>query len=795
MRKGILIVTGCLAALLLIVILGGYLWFQQKLGKSLPITSGDIVLSGLQGPVEILRDDFGVPHIYAKNESDLFFAMGYAMAQDRFWQMEFHRRLGSGRLSEVFGEDFVKVDRYFRTMTAAGIQQDVPADLAFILKAFAEGVNAYLKTHEGRLPIEFTVLRYTPEPWEQNDYLAILKIINWSLSLGWRADLTAGEMLEKAGEERLREAFPAWATDAPFIIPDARPAVSGFAAEMVDLARRIERLVPFPGAGASNNWVLSGEKTVTGKPILANDPHLALTNPSFWWEVHLVCPTMNVAGFAVPGVPGIPSGHNAHVAWGVTNVMVDDVDFYVEKIHPDDPLKYEYEGAWENMKTIEETIRVKGKEAVKARILLTRHGPLVSEPKAGSGGKAVSARWAFTERPQPLKAAYLLMKAGNMTELREALRDWELPGQNFVFADDQGNIGYWCCAPIPIRAKGDGLLPTPGWTSEWEWKGYVPFEEKPHIINPPAGFVATANGRVTGKGYPYFISHYWEPEDRITRICQVLNSKEKLSVQDVQSLQQDVYCILASEMTPHMIRALQARPSDERSRKAVETLSAWDFHMGKDSPAAALFEATYRRFMDNVFRDELGEELHAAYLKAVSFPPRAVRAIVRKGASPWLDDVTTPHREGLEDMILKSLDQAFSELGVAKAEDVAKARWGNLHQLTFLHVLGKKKPLDRIFNLGPFPVDGNNLTVNKKQYSFEEAYKCNHGVSERMIVDLSDMERPLHVLPTGESGHLKSDHYSDQVDLYLQGRYHTAWTARVDVERNMKSRLILKPGP
>lgn len=795
MKRWILVVCWSLAGLFIIALLGGYLGFQQILNKSLPVTSGELILPALRRPVEILRDHYGVPHIYAQNEPDLFIAMGYAMAQDRFWQMEFHRRLGWGRLSELLGEEFVKVDRYFRMTTAAGIQREVPAELTYILRAFADGVNAYLKIHGDRLPIEFRVLRHTPEPWQSDDYLAILKVINWSLSPGWHTDLTAGEMLGKVGYDRLQEAFPPWSTDAPFIIPAQGVTVSGYAAEMQDLTRQIDSLIHASGTGASNNWVVSGEKSTTGKPILANDPHLGLTNPSFWWEVHLVCPTINVSGFVAPGVPGIPVGHNANVAWGVTNVMVDDVDFYVEKIHPDDPNKCEYKGKWEDMKVINETIRVRGKDSVRVRILLTRHGPLVFEPKAGSRGKAISVRWAFTERSQPFRAAYLLMKAENLTEVQEALQDWELPCQNFVFADVKGNIGYRCCAPIPIRAKGEGLVPTPGWTDEWEWKGYVPFDEKPHIINPPTGFVATANGGVTGAGSSHFISHYWEPEDRITRICQVLSSKEKFSVRDIQALQQDVYCGLASEMIPHMIRALEARSSDEKSKKAKEILLKWDFRMKKESPAAILFEVTYRKFMDNVFRDELGEELFAAYLKAISFPPRAVRAILRNGTSPWLDDVTTPTRENLQDIVLKSLDQAFSEIGIASAKDLAKCRWGDLHQLTFLHVLGKKKLLDRIFNLGPYPVDGNNLTVNKKQYSFEEAYKCNFGVSGRMIVDLSDMHRAFHVLPTGESGHLKSPHHSDQVDLYLQGRYHAAWTARSDVEKNKKSRLILKPGP
>jgi len=786
MKKWISIIGLILVGLMLVVAGGGYIWFQYTIKKSLPQTSGEVVLSGLKEDVEIIRDTYGVPHIYAKNEPDLYFALGYAMGQDRLWQMDFYRRLGNGQLSEILGEELIEVDRFFRMISAAGLNKKIPDDLAFLLKSFANGINAYMETHSDRLPFEFKLLGYKPQPWTAEDYFAILKVINWGLSNGWRVDLTAAKMLEKLGKEKWREAFPAWPDDAPLIILEESRAFSEFSVPFLKTMVLVERLTGLSTSGASNNWVVSGKKSITGKPILANDPHLGLTNPSIWWEAHMVCPTINVSGFALPGVPGIAVGHNPHVAWGVTNVMVDDVDFYIEKINPENSRQYWVKDHWEEMKVREETILVKGKDPVKTEILLTRHGPIVTDAK-GSKEKAFSARWAFTEGLLPSQSAYLLAKAKNIQEVREALRYWDLPCQNLVFADVDGNIGYWCCATIPIRSKGDGILPMPGWTDEFEWKGLVPFEKRPYMINPKEDFIATANNKVIGDRYPYFISHYWEPLDRITRIRHLLKAKEKLSVDDFKQMQQDVYSVLASEMVPRIIQVLENRFADKEGEKAKEFLSKWDFVMDKDSVGACLFEVAYRKMMDNIFKDELGEELFREYLKTSTFPPSALRMMIRKGSSPWFGHKT------LEDIIAISMKQMFSELREVMGSNMDKWTWGKIHSLTFEHPLGKKKLLAWIFNLGPFPIEGSHLTINMRYYPYGEPYRTKHGVSERMIVDLSNIGGSLHVLPTGESGQIGSPHHKDQIDLYLNGQYHTGWTDRREVEKNREATLFLKP--
>jgi len=791
-RRGTFIALG-LAFLCLLIAGGGYLWIRYTVDRSLPRIDGEIVCEYLELPVEIIRDSYGIPHIYAQNESDLFLAMGYTMAQDRLWQMEFHRRLGSGRVSELFGEDFVEVDRYFRMLTAKGMRKEIPSEIASIARSFANGVNTYIDAHSDRLPPEFKLLGFRPEPWMAHDYLPILKVINWALSSGWKIDPTASEVLDRVGMSKFEEAFPAWPHSAPLIVPDASVPLTRLNRIHQKIMKSAQRLSGISSSCASNNWVLSGRRTVTGKPLLANDTHLGLSNPSFWWEAHLECPTIHVAGFCVPGIPGVSAGHNRHVAWGITNVMVDDVDFYIEKIRPEYPNQYWYIDHWEEMEILEEEIGVKGRSPEKIRIRVTRHGPVINPAEPVEGEPVISAGWTFAERPQPFRAAYLLLKAENIHDIKEALAHWELPGLNFVFADNAGNIGYWCCAAIPKRPRGDGLLPVPGWTAEYEWDGYVPFEEKPHLINPEEGFIATANNKVAGNAYPYAISRYWEPSDRIYRIHEMIETSKILSVDDMKRMQMDDYSQVAAEVTPKLIQAVTSKSTSEEARRAVKHLTEWDFVMSKKSVGACLFEVILNNMLKKTFMDELGEPLFKDYLNQPGFPYRAMTAMIRKGVSPWFDDVNTPQTETMGDIMAVAAEQALVELEGLLGNNLGDWTWGRIHTLTFEHVLGKKVLLDRFFNLGPFSVDGSNHTVNKKQYDYAHPYAAIHGVSQRMIVDLSNLQTALHVLPTGESGHQSSPHYADQIDLYLKGGYHPAWTTREDVESHSEGKLILKP--
>jgi penicillin amidase len=790
-----MMIRGVILLGVLVAILVGsvYLVYRQTITSSLPLNNGSVSLHGIMATIEIVRDTYGVPHIYAQNEPDLYFALGYAMAQDRLWQMEFSRHLGQGRLSEIFGPEYVSVDRYFRTLTAGSRRKRYPKELQFIPRAFARGINAYLKQQGDRLPLEFKLLRFQPEMWQEDDYLAVFKLIAWQMSVGWSVDPTAAQITAKAGHEILRELFSFEIRPQKIADPSAVRGLYQMMADVYRLKRHIKQRVPSLSMPASNNWAVSGRKTATGNPLLANDTHLALNNPCMWWEAHLVCPGIDVSGFAIPGLPGIVMGHTPTVAWGITTVMVDDVDFYIEKLHPQNPRQYQYQGRWETFKRITETIQVKGGSPQKIEILVSRHGPVIDDLEAGRRKQVTTARWAYNDLPHPGLCVYLLAKARNADQVVSALRHWEVPGQNIVFADTRGNIGLWCCAAIPIREKGDGLLPAPGWTGEYEWQGYVPFERRPHLINPEKGYLATANHDLSRDGYPHFITTYWAPEARIERIRQMLSAKKRLTTKDMRQMQLDVYNPVAADIAPQLARILRQLPQGRQAKQAANLLSNWDYKMTTGSAAASIFEMSCLNILKHLYEDDLGEDLYRAYLDLGIFSSKALWQVFRQGHSNFADKAATPEKENLTRIITISLEAALKALTDQLGDNPNTWQWGRLHTMRFNHVMGERKFLDKIFNVGPYPVAGSQLTVNRFEYEYARPFAVVHGVSQRMIVDLDRVCQALHVLPTGESGLLASPHYTDQLPLYQAGRYHSAWTDQKDLNSNVASRLRLLP--
>lgn len=782
-----------LAGIAVLAAAGTYFWFQRTVSRSQPQISGAITVTGIRNPVEIVRDIYGIPHIYAQNEPDLFLAMGYAMAQDRLWQMEFYRRIGSGRLAEILGKEALVADRHFRTIAAADKNRPLPNDVRFLTDAFAAGVNAYIERHRDRLPLEFELLGFQPEPWQPDDYGSITTLINWGLSLGWKVDLTAADILQKVGKDRFGEAFAPPDDAGLSIVPEFDPIPTDDFSAVGAASSAVSRLIGFTPAPASNNWVISAARSGTGKPLLANDTHMPLTNPCLWWEVHLVCPTIEAAGFAIPGLPGLPLGRNRHVAWGVTNVMVDDVDFYLERLNPQNPLQYRYQDRWEDMRLVRQTIRVKGAAPVELDIRLTRHGPVIDHGQFGDANQVMSARWALSDLDPPARAAVGLLKAATVADVVAALKNWAAPGQNFVFADTGGSIGYWCCATIPIRPRGNGLLPVPGWTGTDEWSGYLPFEQRPHVIDPTDGYAATANNTVSDATFPHVIGTYWEPIDRISRIRDLISAKPRLSVDDMVAMQTDNLCPLATELMPVMRRVMDQRFTAAPEARIRDILAQWDYRLRKQSAAAAIYETTYLHLIENIFMDELGPDLYRRYIGLTVFAPRALRHLLRTGRSDWIDDVATPQTETLADVVEKSLRQALADLRRRFGSDVKRWTWGRLHTLTFRHPLGERRPLGRVFDLGPYPTSGSHLTVDKKQYDYTRPFTVREGVSQRMVVDLADPAVALHVLSTGETGLLGNAHNSDQTELYLEGRYHPSWLNRSDIDRHAEATLVLKP--
>ena len=769
--------------LLLLATSGGYFFLR----RSFPTIEGALRVPGLKSRVEIYRDRWGVPHIYADNIEDLFFAQGYVHAQDRLWQMEFVRRIGHGTLSEVLGEATLDKDRFLRTI---GLRRAAEADLALldeetrlVLESYARGVNAFIESHWDRLPLEFILLGFKPAPWKPVDSLVWGEIMSWELGRNWRMELLRAKLIQKLGEGKAQELIPPYPEDGPLIVP---PEAKGYS------LLGNPSLPPDEGGLASNNWVVDGAKSATGKPLLSNDPHLAIQMPSIWYEIGLHGGGFDVVGASFPGAPGVVIGHNNHIAWGVTNAGPDVQDLYIEKVNPDNPHQYEYKGKWEDMEVIEEEIKVKGRaEPERLEVRITRHGPIISEVVEGLK-QPLALRWTALEGIQLLRSVLLLDRARNWEEFREALRYWDVPSQNFVYADVDGNIGYQMPGRIPIRAKGQGLVPVPGWTGEYEWEGYIPFEELPSLYNPPTHYIVTANNKIVPDDYPYFISYEWNAPYRAQRIAELLAAKDKLSVEDFERIQADVYSIPGERFCRYLLRL---KPQGWLQERAMKQLRAWDFRNGADSTGAAIFQVFYLKLVENTFADELGEELLKDYLGAKMgvLHHMALERIIDDADNPWFDDVSTPERETRDEIVRRSFQEALDFLGRRFGDHPEQWAWGRLHQAAFEHPLGVVKPLHLIFNRGPFPYGGSGFTVNAASFDYEEPFAVKRIASYRQIVDLSDFANSLSMHTTGQSGQPFHKHYADMISSWRAVEYHPMLFDRERIAADREGLLILIP--
>ncbi len=786
--------------------------------RSLPQVNGTLNVAELRAPVEILRDEWGVPHIYAQNEDDLFFAQGYVHAQDRLWQMEMNRRTGYGRLSEVFGEIAFDTDRLLRTLglgrAAINDLASLDADSLHVMEMYAGGVNAFLtEARRGkRLPPEFTLLRLTPARWQPLDSVAWAKVMAWSLSANWDTELLRAAFAGKLGAEQAAQLEAEGVPEQPTIIPPAgdrgvdNPAVfRDVVGTMREQLRAAESLPLIRMGGASNNWVVDGTKTLTGKPLLANDPHLQAQVPGTWYENHLVAPNYEVSGVSFPGVPWVVIGHNREIAWGLTNAFPDVQDLYIEKPNPDNPHQFEFRGEWETATVMREEIRVKGRRAPHIEeIVITRHGPIVNRViPVSDGTPPLALRWTGYEPSKISRAINLINRARNWNEFSGAVRDWTAPSQNMVYADRAGNIGYYQPGLIPIRAKGMGLTPAPGWTGEYEWTGWIPHEELPHAFNPPEHLIASANNQVVGNNYPYFLTLDYSNGYRAARITALLCEKEKLSPDDFARIQRDFYCAPAKKFVAHL---RDLKPRDPFERRALDELRSWDYNLTADSVAGGVYKTIEYFALRRVFGDKLGEGLVDYYIGVGVHPLLApislyydrslvrLEQILQDEHSPWYKDVVTGQARTREDVLVLALGDAVAALRKQYGDDAGKWTWGNLHRLEFKHTLGGVKPLNLLFNRPSLSMGGDGSTVWQVAYVPQFPIKQLHFVpSWRQIIDLADWDNSRAINLPGQSGHPASKHYDDMIGPWSRDEYHRLWWSRSQVEQHAEKRLVLEP--
>ncbi len=786
--------------------------------RPLPKTTGNETVPGLERPVEVIRDHWGVPHLYAQTRRDLFFSQGYVHAQDRLWQMEFSRRLGHGRLAEIVGEAGFEADRLVRTVGfTRAARRDLPLlddECRSVLQAYSDGINAFVRAHPHRLPLEFTLLRTSPSPWEPLDTLVYGRVQGWVLSHNWEKEVLQAVLVAQLGPERAAQLRDDYSPANPLILPE-QTCASLAAQFLSELRRAVQWLPALRYQGLSNNWVVDGKRSATGMPLLANDPHLGLDLPGIWYENHLSCPGFQVAGVSFPGVPGVVIGHNEHIAWGVTAAIPDNQDLYLERFHPDDATLYQVGDGWERATVHREEVRVRGEAVPRLiEVLETRHGPVMTSllPLDGESHKvALALRWTGNEPSQLTRSVLRLNAAGNWTEFTEALRDFDCPPQNFVYADRGGNIGLYVPGRMPIRQNGLGLVPAPGWDGEHEWKGWIPHEELPHAFNPAQGYLVTANNKVAGIEYPHHYSCDQYDGQRARRITDLLLAQDKASMDDFARIQMDVHTLSGAEFADLLLSSrssLVNHPAlrDHRAQAArmLSLLETWDRRLSVDSPEATVYELTEHFAAQRVFHPWLGD-ITDRYLGLNLGPlfhysshqannSRSVlRRLLREDAGDWFRD-----KEGRslsrEDILAGALADAIAYLRQHRGEDVAGWRWGDVHRIVFHHSLGKVKPLDRVLNRGPYPLAGDGDTVCAA--FFRPQLPLNDysaGPSWRMILDLSDWDASLGVIPGGQSGHPASRHYDDQLPLWRAGEYHPLAWSRPRVEAVAKARLVLNP--
>jgi len=738
-----------LAAVLLLVLVAagsGFLFLRS----SLPVTDGTIALPGLAAAVEVTRDRWGIPTIRAANDRDAAFALGFVHAQDRLFQMDMMRRLGAGRLSEVFGAPTLALDRLMRTLglyrAAAAQYPGLSPEVRAALEAYAAGVNAFLAARRGALPPEYYLLGTRPEPWQPADSLVWGKIMDWELTGNYRGEMARARLLQRLSPDDLAVLFPAYPKGAPVALGDLHALYRRLPLDRLDAA------LP-SGAGpqrASNNWVVDGRHSQSGKPLLANDPHLDFSAPDIWYLARIETPQAKLAGATAPGTPFVVIGHSDRIAWGFTTTGGDVEDLYVEHPDPADPGRYMTENGPAPFVTRQETIRVKDAPPVVLTVRETRHGPVISD-LAGGGGDllALKTTWLGADDRTP-QALWEMARARDWSEFRAALRNWTAPQQNVVYADVDGTIGLIAPARIPIRAAGDGWLPAPGWDGTHEWTGYVPFDALPSAHDPPAGRFVTANNKIVPDDYPYFITRDWELPNRAARIGALLDATPVQTPETSAKIQADDLSLGAKALLPLM---LTIAPATDAARAAVERLRRWDGRMDRDKAEPLIFVAWLREFA----RAALAEKLGPLFPDFWTLRPDVMQGILT-AHQDWCG------KAGCAAALAASLDRALAGLAQRYGGDSNGWRWGEAHEAKFLSRLWSRVPLLRDWAALAIAADGGQDTVDAAEMDVRNAtdpFRDRHGPTLRMIVDLAHPGDARFMIAPGQSGNPLSPHWGD----------------------------------
>jgi penicillin G amidase len=782
----------------LLIAAAGFLTWTARSG--LPKTSG-IIETDVTTPVEIYRDEYGVPHIIAATMEDLFFAHGYAQAQDRLWQMDMSRRGVGGKLSEILGEDMIETDTFTLTVgfnrAAQNSYQLLEPDTLRYMEAYSAGVNAYIEDNYNRLSPEFTLLGYKPEPWSPIDSLLIGVYMSWYLGGNMQAELFHSALIEQVGLNLAMEIFPDYPDYGPVIAPallGGSDSEDDRVAKLVQLSHLAElsgKTRYVPGLG-SNNWVVSGDLAQGQGAILANDMHLAMGLPSIWHTAHLILEDQfNISGTMFPGAPGIIVGFNDYIAWGYTNTGPDVQDLYILELNPDNPQQYLYLGEWVDAEIVIEEFRVKGEAEPRwVEVMETRFGPVISS--VVDLEIPLSLRWVTLDGTRDFESIFSCMEARNWEEFITALKNFMSATQNIVYADREGNIGFRANGLIPIRRSGSGLLPADGTTDEFEWIGYIPYDELPTLYNPPEGIIVTANHRVVDDDYPYFISSSWSPPYRAMGIWRELEGRTNLTLEDMIRAQTSFYNTQAEILGPVLIEALRKTELNDVETNALKLFGDWlnEPVETTDQVGPSIYNTLYMYMLEFTFADEMGEELYERFLRNRA-STNAFDRMLLSGQSGWFNNIETVEQETRDDIIAAAFKATVAFLENTLDANPGGWTWGKLHTITLKHNLGSVDLLARFYNRGPYPVGGSFHTPANMSYQMTEPFGVTHSAPWRYMIDLSDY-RALDSMAGGSSGHFLSRHYNDQTEMWLAGEYKEM-IFEPEAVRGLGEKLILTP--
>ena len=740
-------------------------------------TNNQLVLSD---NVEVYFDDYGVPNIFAQNDADMFKVAGYVGARDRLFQMAFMKYAYKGQLSLVLNDTLFAEDKFLRTLgfekIAKKTLEKIPSEIIKHLEDTCEGINTYVQELEPKdFPLEFKLLRIKSLPiFEPLDIVALSTMMAWELQGGWDSELFFGAINEQLGPKYLNDILPQY--DPNFVTIASNNLLKESYQDYSSITKNIREIMHTDRDGyGSNAWAVSGSKTSSGMPLLANDPHLSYNLPPWWYEIRLQSDNYDFGGYGLYGFPLPVIGHNNDIGWGFTNVMTDDMDFYIETLN-EDQTQYMFDGKWVDLKIEEEEINLKSGNKRKIIIKSTHRGPIISgvHGDAKNLNKAISFRWTEFDAFDETTALFMLAKAKNWEDLNEASKLFGAPGQNWTFADKNGNIGWRPSSKIPIRKNAEMLIPFDGSTSEFDWKGYVPFEKMPFLYNPPKGYISNGNNKIISDDYPFYISRYWADPSRGEQIKRRLEEKDTYNIEDMKSILNDITSPFGKEYAPLFIKNYSEGFSVEGD-VILNILSGWDGVESLDSSAAVAFHSVYLNLIQNLFQDELsnlGEDTAFDSFYSLKYiRSLAIRRILDGQSSLWIDNVLTESKESLNDIVNQSFHDAH--IFLEKLGDPKELTWGKVHQVTYRHRLDVDPIVKRLiyFSDGPYPMSGSGFTPRAASYSVSKPFQVRAGSSMRRIIDFSNFDNGLSILPTGQSGQFNSSHYNDQTEKYNKGDF------------------------